>query len=61
MSAREREVFEIVDAKTLFHFLADRNIHQQALLDAALAEAEFLIKGGVTVPGVKSEIKKVMV
>ena len=51
-----REVWRIVDAKSLLHFLADRNTLPASLLDAAQAFGEMLAKTGVEVPGLKSEI-----
>ena len=52
----KREVWRVVDVKSLLHFLADRNTHPASLIDAAQAFGEMLAKTGVEVPGLKSEI-----
>lgn len=52
----KREVWEVVDVKSLLHFLADRNTHPASLIDAAQAFGEMLAKTGVEVPGMKSRI-----
>ena len=51
-----REVWEIVDQKSLFHFLAEMNLLPQMLLEEARKFGENLAAGGVEVPGMKSRI-----
>ena len=52
----KREVWDVVEAKSLLHFLADRNTLPASLIDAAQAFGEMLAKTGVEVPGMKSRI-----
>ena len=54
----KREVWECVDAKSLLHFLADRNALPPSLIEAARAFGETLAKTGVEVPGLKSRIEE---
>jgi hypothetical protein len=52
----KREVWSINDQKSLFHYLAEKNLLPESLLEEARKFGELLSKGGATVPGMVSSI-----